>query len=111
MKLTEHQHQFLLDIMKLWQFAREQGFTFTGGELYRTKEQQKIYYDAGKSKTMLSKHMNRLALDLNFFKAGQLLTKKESLQALGDYWESLSSLNRWGGNWSFVDTPHFERNV
>nr|WP_223154740.1 hypothetical protein [Campylobacter concisus] len=30
---------------------------------------------------------------------------------MGNYWESLNTLNRWGGNFkNFIDVPHFERN-
>ena len=112
MKLSEHQAAFLLDACKLITYATQQGWTVTGGELYRTLDQQKIYFDAGKSKTMQSNHLRRLAIDLNFLKDGQLVLDKPKLQAVGDYWESLNNLNGWGGNWrSFLDVPHFERNV
>jgi len=44
------------------------------------------------------------------YKGGQWIQDKLSLQELGDYWESLDSLNRWGGNWkTLYDFPHFER--
>lgn len=112
MTLSEEQAAFLLDVCKLVQFATSQGWRVTGGELWRTPEQQEIYFKTGKSKTMQSNHLRRLAIDLNFLKDGQPVYDKAALQKLGDYWESLNKQNRWGGSWvSFPDTPHFERNV
>jgi hypothetical protein len=59
---------------------------------------------------MNSMHLQRLAIDLNVFKDNFLITDKETLKPLGDYWQSLSPKNRWGGNFtSLVDTPHYER--
>ncbi|HEY0720656.1 MAG TPA: M15 family metallopeptidase [Gammaproteobacteria bacterium] len=115
MSLVRTQAEFLIHVTQLLQKAYELGFVVTGGELYRTAEQQKIYMDSGRSKTMNSKHLSRLAIDLNFFipdASGSLALTydKTRLQALGDFWETLHEQNRWGGNWtSFKDTPHFER--
>lgn len=82
----------------------------TGGELYRTPEQQQIYVNTGRSKTMNSNHLRRCAIDLNFFMDGKIVWDKAQLSPLGSYWESLSPKNRWGGNFkSLVDVPHFER--
>lgn len=97
---------------KLIQHATEQGWTVTGGELYRTPEQQEIYLKTGRSRTMASNHLKRCAVDLNFFKDGKLVWDKTQIAPLGAYWESLHPKNRWGGNFkSLVDVPHFERNV
>jgi len=110
MSLREEQSAFWNDIILLSQFALRIGFEITEGEGHRTTEQQKLYVEQGKSKTMQSYHLNRLAHDLFFFKAGALIQDKAGLQEIGDYWESLHPLNSWGGNWSsFIDTPHFER--
>ena len=112
MNLRTEQEAFLLDFVKLIPFAISKGFTVTSGELLRPVEMQEIYVRTGRSKTMNSKHIQKLAGDLNFFKDGVYVTKKEVLQEVGDYWESLSPKNSWGGNWnSFKDTPHFQRNV
>ena len=112
MSLSQEQAAFLLDVCKLIQYATEQGWVVTGGELYRTPEQQEIYLKTGRSKTMASNHLKRCAIDLNFFKAGQLTWDKKLLAPLGQYWESLNPKNRWGGNFkSLIDVPHFERNV
>jgi hypothetical protein len=108
--LVKEQAEFLLDAAKLIEFATEQGWVVTGGELWRTKEQQDIYLKSGKSKTKDSQHLKRLAIDLNFFLDGKLIMDKLSLTPIGSHWESLDSKNRWGGNFkSFTDVPHFER--
>lgn len=112
MSLSDEQAAFLLDACKLIQYATEQGWTVTGGEMYRTIAQQEIYFKQGKTKTMNSNHLRRLAIDLNFLKNGQPVWDKEQLAGLGSFWESLHPSNRWGGNFkSLPDVPHFERNV
>ena len=112
MSLSQEQASFLLDACALIKYATEQGFMVTGGELARTPEQQAIYVQTGRSKTLNSNHLKRLAIDLNFFKDGQIIWDKGILAPLGAFWESLHPKNRWGGNFkSLVDCPHFERNV
>lgn len=111
MSLSQEQAAFLLDACKLIEYATAQGFMVTGGELARTPEQQAIYVQTGRSKTLNSNHLKRCAIDLNFFKGGKIIWDKETLAPLGAYWESLNTKNRWGGNFkSLVDCPHFERN-
>lgn len=110
MSLVKEQAAFLLDVCALINFATDQGFLVTGGELYRTQEQQAIYLKTGKSKTMQSNHLRRLAIDLNFILNGELYYG-EKLKPVGEFWEKLHPKNRWGGNFTFVDQPHFERNV
>jgi hypothetical protein len=112
MSLVAEQAAFLLDVAKLVNKATELGFVVTGGELYRTPEQQQIHVRAGRSKTMNSIHLKRCAIDLNFFKDGKLTYDVAALRPVGDYWESLNPKNQWGGNWkSFKDVPHFQRTV
>jgi len=112
MSLSDEQSKFLLDACKLIEYATALGWTVTAGELYRTQAQQEIYFKEGKTKTMQSNHMRRLAIDLNFLKNGQPVWDKAALQEIGSFWESMNPLNRWGGNFkSLPDVPHFERNV
>lgn len=111
MTLRQHQSEFLKDLSKLINYAFENGFELTGGELYRSPEQQSIYVKTGRSKTMNSLHLQRLAIDFNIFKNGKLVGKKES-EPLGLFWESLYPLNSWGGNGiKLVDAPHFSRGI
>lgn len=118
MSLVAQQSAFLLDACLLIEEAVRRGFVVTGGELWRTQEQQDLYVKQGKSRTKDSCHLNRMAIDLNFFKDGQLVTERKVLKPLGDWWEGLTPLNRWGGSWrgkidsgksTFIDLPHFER--
>ena len=110
--LSTQQQRFSQDIAKLILYANSLGVNLTFGEAYRTAYQQKEYVRTGKSKTMNSNHLRRLAIDFNFFINGKLYYEHEMIDKIGAYWESLDVLNRWGGNFSNInDTPHFERNV
>lgn len=119
MSLRTEQELFLLDFIQLIQYAYSIGFTVTSGELLRPVEMQEIYVKTGRSKTMNSQHLKKLAGDLNFFKDGAYICSVEGLKELGKYWESLSPKNRWGGNFdkdwdkedNFKDAPHFERRI
>ena len=120
MNLVLQQAIFLRDVVALLQYADGEGWTVTGGELWRPLEMQKVYFERGMSKTMRSPHMERLAIDLNFFRGFTLVTDREKLKPLGQFWEGLSPENRWGGSWrglveagksKFIDCPHFERKV
>jgi len=106
------QAAFLLDVGRLINKATELGFQVTAGELFRTPEKQEVYVKTGRSRTMNSLHLQRRAVDLNFFLNGKLTYDKAVLAPLGAYWESLNPLNSWGGNGiKLVDTPHFSRGV
>ncbi len=97
----------------LW--CLDNGHEITLGEAYRTEEQQRLYVQQGKSKTMLSKHRDRLAQDLNLLVNGQLATA-EQYRPLGEEWEARGG--RWGGRFGVKpeeygarigwDANHFE---
>ena len=106
MTLGQHQEAFVRDLVKLLSVAFAKGYEARIGEVERTVEQQKLHMAAGRSTTMNSMHLKKCAADIHFTKNGALCYPQE----LGDYWESLNPLNRWGGNWkTFKDRPHFER--
>ena len=123
MSIVNKQWEFLQDVIKLLDEAKRLGFTVTGGELYRPLEMQKLYISSGRSKTMKSSHLDRLAIDFNFFIKNEkdelkLTWDRKIIKPLGDFWERLRPENRWGGSWrglidkgqsKFVDVPHFER--
>ncbi|WP_170000592.1 M15 family metallopeptidase [Campylobacter sp. RM9328] len=112
MTLGNHQEAFMQDVANILAYLHDNGYTVRGGDLQRSKEQQKIYFNQGKSKTLKSNHLLKCAVDLHIFRNGRLLQDKHDLQAIGDYWEALNNLNRWGGNFkTFLDVPHFERNI
>lgn len=111
MSLRKQQSIFAADVMKLFVWLYDNGYEWTFGEAARTPEQQKIYVETGRSKTFNSFHLKRLAIDLFIFKNGKLLSTKEEMQPIGNAWESMAAENSWGGNWKFLDIPHFERTV
>jgi len=108
MTLREKQSVFLLNFAKLIQWVYEQGWELTAGELLRTPEQQAIYVQEGKSKTSDSKHLIKMAGDLNLFIDGVFQTDGDAYKPLGDYWKSLNTDNIWGGDWEFKDNDHFQ---
>jgi peptidoglycan L-alanyl-D-glutamate endopeptidase CwlK len=110
MTLSDTQWEFLQDVAKLIQYAAARGYKMTGGELYRTAEQQAIYLQKKMSYAKESQHQKKLAVDLNIFKHNKPTYDRTDIKPLGDYWESLNRLNRWGGNFkSLDDAGHFER--
>jgi len=115
MSLNKEQAIFIQHVAELIRKAPELGLMLTGGELFRTPEQQALHIKNGRSKTMNSQHLKRLAIDLNFFEEQpdgslKLVQDGDKIRNLGAFWESLDPANRWGGNWSsFKDMPHFER--
>lgn len=119
MSLGQEQEAFAKDAAKLILKAGEMGFGVRLGEALRTIEQQQLYFSSGRSKTLNSMHLKKLAIDLNLIVDGRLATAAE-IAPLGKWWEALDPKNRWGGSWrgavergesSFVDSPHFERKV
>ena len=126
MTLREKQSAFLLDFAKLIIFAYEQGYELSSGELLRTKSQQYLYFEGYNlmkigsdlklaktkpvSKTMNSKHLLKLAGDLNLFKDGELVSDRKSFKPLADYWRALDKKNESGFDWGW-DYSHFQRNL
>lgn len=125
MTLRDKQSIFTFNIHMLIAKAYELGFELTFGEVFRTLEQQKIYFNTGRSKTMNSRHLERMAVDFNIFKNERMLFQDKALLisdlqatlALGNYWLSLNPDNVWGGDWNrnhsvldetFRDPYHFE---
>jgi len=120
MTLGEEQSLFASQVVRhLIPRAYELGFEVRLGEVQRPIEMQELYVKTGRSKTLNSMHIKKCAIDLILLVNGKICTR-EQIKPLGDFWESLSPKNRWGGNWrglvdsgksSFVDAPHFERAV
>lgn len=109
MTLNEKQWEFLKCVAKLIQFAEEKGFMLTGGELFRTPEQAALNAQRGTG-IRHSVHMDRLAIDLNLFVNGQFQQTSEAHRPLGEYWESLHPLARWGGRFNDGNHYSFEHN-
>lgn len=106
--LRQKQTIFLNNVSRLIRYAHvDLGYELTGGELLRTPEQQAIYYKNGLSKTLNSRHLQRLAIDLNVFIKGVYRTDKDAFKELSAYWKSLHPDNVSGYEWGW-DYNHFE---
>ena len=112
MSMSDEQWTFLRHVAKLIEHAATlPGYKLTGGELWRTEEQQRIHLEAGRSKTMKSKHMERLAVDFNLFVGGVLQTRGEAFKPLAEFWRSLDPEHNVSGyDWQW-DYNHFERRI
>ena len=119
MSLSKRQCEFTAALAKLILKAGELGFDVKVQELNRTVETQKQYVAEGKSKTMNSRHLDKLAADIVLFLKDGGIASAEHYRGLGEYWESLGG--RWGGRFGLEneakevqdakmgwDHPHFE---
>lgn len=117
MSVVEHQWHFLQDLSELiWHVeVQHPDWQLTGGELWRNSIMQSVYRQLGLSWTSNSRHLDRLAIDLNLFISGQYITDgaHPAYQELGRVWEELDDHNRWGvwKNGRQVDGNHFERRL
>lgn len=126
-ELRERQFRFMRNVAHLINYAFENGFQVSGGELHRSQETQQRHVAEGRSQTMNSMHLKRLAIDLNIFVDGYLLFSNQNkvdgdllkARPLGEMWTGLHPDNRWGGdfdqdgnplNGKFKDGSHFEMN-
>ncbi len=99
MKLRDHRCAFTADMARLIQFANENGFECAGDDL-KSREACGVHMSG-------SQHFKGLAIDLLLYKKGRYLTRTKDHAACGEFWESLSPYNRWGGRYS--DGNHYER--
>ena len=76
----------------LFLYTRLQGLEITLGDAW-----------ASSGHMTNSLHYVRLAIDLNFFRAGEWLTDQSSYAKVGEFWESIGGA--WGGR--FGDGGHF----
>jgi hypothetical protein len=106
--VSKLQEVFLQDVAKLIQKAPEFGYTAVGGELWRTPQQAQWNADHGKG-IAHSLHLQRLAIDLVFFKNGQEITDGSLMADIGKWWKSLGSDHYWGGDFVTIaaDGGHF----
>jgi len=107
MKISELQQIFAVNAAKLILYINSQGYSCTFGEAYRTPEQAQWNAQRGIG-IVHSLHCQRLAVDLMLFKDGVWTTDGEAYRPFGDFWKTLNSLNRWGGDFKLRDYVHFE---
>src|SRR3990170_1255321 len=99
MTLREKQTRFALMLGKILCEASALGTSVFILEMYRSLETQRAYVARGASKTLHSKHLDGLAVDLVFLEDlkddGKINYSPEKYKPLGEYWENLGG--RWGG--------------
>lgn len=105
MTLREKQSLFAKLIAQLILYAYENGYEVTLGDAYRDPRVHGEQGDKMSYSAALSAHKNRLAEDLNLFRNGEYLERTEDHRPLGEYWETLHPLCRWGGR--FRDGNHY----
>ena len=91
-------------LVRLLQFAWRKGFTARINEVKRDPRIAQLNAQSGAG-IKNSLHLDGLAVDLNLFLGGKYLPDTEDHRALGEYWESLHPLCRWGGR--FNDGNHY----
>lgn len=105
MTLGDKQRLFAKLLPGLINQAHLMGYEVTLGDAYRDP---RLHGQLGEKKGYghrLSCHKLRLAQDLNLFKDGVWLKTTEDHRELGEWWESLHPLCRWGGR--FGDGNHY----
>lgn len=109
MKLSEKQRRFSkkVALLLVW-VGTHPGWSVTLGEVWRPLRLQRIYFREGKTKTLSSKHVQKLAVDLNFFINGNYITDKKKYRPLGEFWEYLGG--RWGGRFG-VKKKDYDKKV
>ena len=81
------------------------GYEVTFGDAYRDP---RLHGELGEAKgygAPSSCHKLRLAVNLNLFKNGKFLSATEDHKPLGQVWQSMHPLARWGGQ--FNDGNHY----
>ena len=97
--LRKTQSEFTRCVAKLIEFAYEQDLELTFGDAFRSPE------ECSRLGFASSCHGIRLAIDFNLFKAGVYLSTTKDHAVLGEHWETLHELSRWGGR--FDDGGHY----
>jgi len=107
MKLGEKQRLLAKLLPRLLDKAHELGFEVTLGDAYRDPRTHGVLGVKKAYGHAFSCHKLRLAIDLNLFRDGVYLTRTEDHQPLGEFWESLHPLCRWGGRFKTADGNHY----
>jgi len=117
---------FVEDFSQLLQYCLDkidEGYIdyYRMGETWRRKITQDWLFEQGWTHTHHSNHQDFRAGDLFFWKNGKQVKntgkkingKWEAallIWDIGEFWESLSEYNRWGGHYiTFCDVAHFEK--
>lgn len=109
MNLVDKQNEFTKSLSRLLTWTEINGYKVTLGEAYRPEWVAKEYANRGMG-IENSLHTLRLAIDLNLFLGGELLTFSADYKNAGDFWESMSVpglIHKWGGAFAVPDSGHF----
>lgn len=116
MSLSKRQRRFTVMVGNFILWAHAEGYELTYGHAWRDAETQARLVEKGLSKTLASRHCDRLAVDFNLFVDGNYTDDKEAYRPLGEYWEGIGG--RWGGRFGVSkedyatkvgwDAGHFE---
>lgn len=110
MTLGKKQRLFTRLISELVIWAYDNGYELTQGDAYRDP---RLFGKVGEKKGYghrNSNHKVRLAKDLNLFIDGKYMTETEDHRPLGEKWESMHELCRWGGRFNDGNHYSFEHN-
>ena len=102
MSLGKKQREFAACIGHLILFAYSRGYELTFGDAFRGPETTHGH--------PFSNHRQRLAVDFNLFKDGKYLKETKAHKELGEFWEKLHPLARWGGRFKDGNHYSFEHN-
>lgn len=104
--LGERQRLHVRLTAKLIEFIYAAGYECTWGETYRVPAQAAANAATGAG-IVNSLHIQRLAVDLQLFKAGQYLNGAAEYKQFADYWLTLDPLCAAGYYFHSVDADHF----
>lgn len=104
MKLSEKRVLFTGLLAQLINWGHDNGYMIAIDQAKRTQAEANANAKKG-SGISNSLHLIPLAVDFVLYINGEYKTESKDYKALGQYWESLSPLARWGGH--FGDGNHF----
>ena len=124
MSINEKQVEFMRTLTAFLSWCFQNDYFVIGGELYRSKEQAIInsYKDADWRKRLFSMlgmvpnnptgilnsvHRMKMAIDLFRYLNGTVSWDVDDYREMGEKWESMHPLARWGGNFRNRDAVHF----
>lgn len=103
--LGQKQRRFARSVALLIQRANALGYEVTLGDAFRDPRSHGAMGVKGVYGEASSAHKQRLAIDLNLFKAGVFLQSTDDHEPLGLWWEAQAPDHVWGGR--FNDGNHY----
>lgn len=107
MTLGDKQRLFTKLIAELIVWAYKNGYEFTKGDAFRDP---RVFGQIGEKRGYGSRNSNhklKLAQDLNLFIDGVYQKSTEAHRPIGEKWESMHELCRWGGRFGEKDGNHY----